>query len=79
MKQGNKPERLLCMQTFPNAVIYYEEVIRHGHNSNNDCSFIFRASWQNCEKKRILTSRPSACLSVRMEQLGSHWADFHEI
>jgi hypothetical protein len=21
----------------------------------------------------------SACLSVRMEQLGSHWMDFHEI
>jgi hypothetical protein len=22
---------------------------------------------------------PSSCLSVRMEQLGSHWTDFHEI
>ena len=33
-----------------------------------------RARSQNCEK-RILDS----CLSVRMEQLGSHWMNFHEI
>ena len=28
------------------------------------------------KKKRLLSS---PCLSVRMEQLGSHWTDFHEI
>ena len=27
-------------------------------------------------RKRLLAS---SCLSVRMEQLGSHWTDFHEI
>jgi hypothetical protein len=41
---------------------------------------IFQARSQNC-KKRLLAS---SCLSVRrssvrMEQLGSHWTDFHEI
>jgi len=25
-----------------------------------------------------LSIRPSVCLSVCMEQLGSHWTDFHE-
>jgi hypothetical protein len=30
---------------------------------------------QNCEKRLLA----SLCLSVRMEQLGSHWTDFHEI
>ena len=24
------------------------------------------------------SASPSVCLSVRMEQLGSHWTDFHE-
>jgi hypothetical protein len=33
---------------------------------------LFRRFSQNCEK-RLLAS------SVRMEQLGSHWRDFHEI
>ena len=27
----------------------------------------------------VMSLCPSVCLSVRMEQLGSHWADFHEI
>jgi hypothetical protein len=27
----------------------------------------------------VVSSRLSVCLSVRMEQLGSHWMDFHEI
>ena len=26
-----------------------------------------------------ISVRPSVCMSVRMEQLGSHWTDFHEI
>jgi len=29
--------------------------------------------------KATTSSFPSVCLSVRMEQLGSHWTDFHEI
>jgi len=32
---------------------------------------------QNCEK-RPLASCLSVCLSVRMEQFGSHWTDMHE-
>ena len=36
---------------------------------------IFRRLPQNCEKRLLATS----CPSVRMEQLGSHWTDFHEI
>jgi len=26
----------------------------------------------------FMSVRPSVCLSVRMEQLGSHWTDFYE-
>jgi len=35
----------------------------------------FQARLQNCGK-RVLAS---SCLSIRKEQLGSHWTDFHEI
>jgi hypothetical protein len=38
----------------------------------------FEARFQNCEKRLldfVIPVRPS----VRMEQLGSHWTDFHEI
>jgi hypothetical protein len=33
------------------------------------------------KKKRLLASsvRPSVHLSVRIQQLGSHWTDFYEI
>jgi len=27
----------------------------------------------------VMSFRPSVSVSVRMEQLGSHWTDFHEI
>ena len=62
MKKGNKPERLLCIRTSPNAVIYCKEVIRHGHNSNNDCSFIFRRVGKIATKN---INFKSVCLSVR--------------
>jgi hypothetical protein len=35
----------------------------------------FYARSQSSEKRPLASS----CLSVRMEQLGSHWTDFHEI
>ena len=35
----------------------------------------FQVLSQNCEKRLLASS----CLSVRMEQLSSHWTDFHEI
>ena len=34
---------------------------------------------QNCEKRLLASSCLSVCQSVHMEQLGSHWTDFHEI
>jgi hypothetical protein len=44
---------------------------------------IFSRFSQNCEKRLLASSClslcVSACLAVRMEQLGSHWTDFHEI
>jgi len=47
----------------------------------------FKTLVQNCEKLLLVLScmffRPSVCLSVYlsvlMEQLGSHWTDFHDI
>ena len=27
----------------------------------------------------VMSLRPSVCPSFRMEQIGSHWTDFHEI
>jgi hypothetical protein len=35
----------------------------------------FYSRSQNCEKRLLASS----CLCVLMEQLGSHWTDFHEI
>jgi hypothetical protein len=35
----------------------------------------YEARSQKCDKQLLATS----CLSVRMEQLGSHWTDFHKI
>jgi len=40
---------------------------------------LFLGELAKLREKKILTSSPSVCPSVRMEQLGSHWADFHEI
>jgi len=34
---------------------------------------------KNCEKQLLTSSRLDICLSVRMEQFGSHWTDFREI
>ena len=40
----------------------------------------YQARSQNCEKRLLISSvRLSAYLSVRMEQLGSHWTFFDEI
>jgi hypothetical protein len=37
----------------------------------------FQARSQNCEKRVLGSSCLSIRLSIRMEQLGSHWMDFH--
>jgi hypothetical protein len=39
----------------------------------------FQAPSQNFETRLLASSCSSVRLSVRMEQLGSHWTDFHEI
>ena len=39
----------------------------------------FQARSQNCDKRLLASSCLSTCPSVHMEQLGSHWTDFHEI
>jgi hypothetical protein len=40
---------------------------------------LFWARSKNCEKQLLASSCLSVCPSVRTEQLGSHWLDFHEI
>ena len=39
------------------------------------CDSVFLGHSQNCEKQQL----HHVCPSVRMEQLGFHWMDFHEI
>jgi len=41
--------------------------------------YLFGARSQNCERRLLASSRLSVCPSVRVEQLRSHWTDFHEI
>jgi len=40
---------------------------------------LIRQVQQNCEERLLGLSCLSLHPSVRMEQLGSHWTDFHEI
>ena len=40
---------------------------------------VFGRFSQFCEKRLLNSSCLSVCLSVYMEQFGSHWADFHGI
>ena len=41
---------------------------------------LFLGELANLQKKKTKIKFKYVCLSVlRMEQLGSHWADFHEI
>ena len=49
---------------------------RYEHHATEGFRF-FLVRYQNCEKRN--TSFMSVRPSVRMEQLGSHWTDFHEI
>ena len=39
----------------------------------------FQTRSQNCDKRILASSCLPVCPSVHMEQLGSHWTDFHEI
>jgi len=58
----------MCLQTCqPNYVESTQHVAKRYAN--------FNARSQNCEKRLLA----SACLSIRMEYLISHWKDFHKI
>ena len=39
----------------------------------------FGARLRNCEKRLLATSCMCVRPSVRMEQLGSHWTNFHDV
>ena len=41
--------------------------------------YFFEANSQNCEKLLLASSVLYICPSVRLEQLGFHWAEFHEM
>jgi len=41
--------------------------------------FAFFRRVREIARNDLASSRPSACISVRMEQLGFHWTDFREI
>ena len=41
--------------------------------------FFCQARSQNCHRRLLASPCLPACLSVRMEQLGSHWTNFHDI
>ena len=50
-------------------------------NANEAVSFpnlFYRRLRKNCEKLLLASSYLSVRPSVRMEQLSSHWTDFHE-
>ena len=38
----------------------------------------FQARLQNSEKRLLASTRVSVCLSVLVEQLGSHWTEYHQ-
>ena len=48
-------------------------IIKRWHNR------VVKATSQNCEKRVLGSSCLSIRLSVRMEQLGSHWTEFHKV
>jgi hypothetical protein len=51
----------------------------HDYQSHSQITYHFQARSQNCEKRLLASSCLSVHQSVRIEQLGPHWMDFHEI
>jgi len=51
----------------------------HALADNPSSRLVFQARTQNCDKRLLASSCLSACPPVHMEQLGSHWTEFHEI
>ena len=55
-------------------------VLHSCRQSSARLQFTFSSAFANLRKENIsFAMYLSVCLSVRMEQLGSHWTDFHEI
>jgi hypothetical protein len=56
-------------------VLHVQQSVTNARSIISQHNHPLLARLHNCEKP-LLTS---SCLSVRMEQLSSHWTDFHEI
>ena len=65
--------KTFCFRSF----FFFPEVLMY-KPKHKALVYFFQIPSQNCEK-RLLASCLSVRLSVRMEQLRSHWTDFHEI
>ena len=63
--------KLICIEVRLSIPVYHFRVIHH-----------FLGKLENLRKATIglvMSVLPSNCLSVRIEQLGSQWTDFHKI
>jgi hypothetical protein len=69
MKYSLSQEELRCLDLLTSGII-----CELGDEYNNE----FEARSQNCEKRLRASSYLSVGLSACIEQLGSHWTDFHE-
>ena len=60
-------------------------ITRYDHTQDTDIrgKLLFRCLCKNCKERPLASSclsvRPFVSVSVRLEQLGSHRTDFHEI
>jgi hypothetical protein len=59
----------------PHTCLHYKDQPINYVQGNNR----FKARLQNCVKRLLDSSRLSVRPSIRMQQLASHWTDFHEI
>ena len=61
------------------VILFNYSRTRSGNNLRTSLGHVFRRFSQNCEKRLLVSSCLSVRPSLRIEQLGSHWTDFHEI
>jgi len=54
-------------------------IAMHNEHGCWDATGFLAAKLQKASMSFVMSGRPSLCLSVRMEQLGYHWTEFHEI
>ena len=78
-KNRNGNERLtVCsdLWKFAQTISFLYSPISENLSALDSLTASFRKSSSGRGGEELL---PSLCLSVRMEQAGSHWTDFHEI